>query len=36
MPTIQFPKLADFKNATNDIYLINRPVVDPRTESQYH
>ena len=26
----QFPKLADFKQVTNNIYLQNRPVADPR------
>ncbi|TNV74755.1 hypothetical protein FGO68_gene14506 [Halteria grandinella] len=30
-----FPKLSDFKSATNNIYLQNRPVADPRKEAEY-
>ena len=30
-----FPKLSEFKSATNNIYLQNRPVADPRVDSEY-
>lgn len=30
-----FPKLAEFKSATNNIYLQNRPIADPRQEAEY-
>lgn len=31
----QFPRLSDFKSATNNIYLKNRPIADPRQEAEY-
>eukprot|EP00347_Sterkiella_histriomuscorum_P013320 403365167 len=33
--SIQFPKLNDFKSATNNIYLANRPIADPRSDTEY-
>jgi len=32
---VHFPKLTDFKSATNNIYLAQRPVADPRAESEF-
>ena len=31
---VHFPRLNDFKSATNNIYLAQRPVQDPRKESE--
>ncbi|CDW84976.1 protein monoglycylase ttll8 [Stylonychia lemnae] len=32
---VQFPKLNEFKSATNNIYLANRPLADPRVDSEF-
>ena len=34
--SFHFPKLTEFKSATNNIYLATRPVMDPRQESEFN